>query len=173
MILENLMGYQFSCPDMIGGGEFKSFLRSTTIDQELIVRSTQCHALMPMMQFSVAPWRVLDAEHFKAVMDAIALRKKFNDYILKTVEKSSLSGEPVLYPLEYFYPHQGYELVKDQFLIGDALMVAPVLEKSAAKRKIKIPPGKWKSFNGRFYQGPDNIEISVDLLTVPYFTKVK
>ena len=58
MILEGLMGYPFSCPDMIGGGQFTSFLPgSSTIDQELIVRSAQCQALMPMMQFSVALWR--------------------------------------------------------------------------------------------------------------------
>ena len=172
MILENLMGYQFSCPDMIGGGEFKSFLRSTTIDQKLIVRSAQCHALMPMMQFSVAPWRVLDDEHFKAVMEAIALRKKFNNYILKTVEESALSGEPVLYPLEYFYPHQGFEFVKDQFMIGDSLMVAPILEKNVNKRKIKIPIGTWKSFSGSIYNGPKDIEIWVNLSTIPYFIKI-
>ena len=68
MTLEGLMGYPFSCPDMIGGGEFTSFLPGTTIDQELIVRSAQCQALMPMMQFSVAPWRVLDQAHLKAVL---------------------------------------------------------------------------------------------------------
>ena len=52
---------------MIGGGEFTSFLNQATIDQELIVRSTQVHALAPMMQFSVAPWRVLDAARLAAV----------------------------------------------------------------------------------------------------------
>jgi alpha-glucosidase len=30
--------------------------------------------LMPMMQFSVAPWRVLDEEHLKAVQKSIAVR---------------------------------------------------------------------------------------------------
>ena len=40
------------------GGQFTSFLDDAPIDQELVVRSTQVHALMPMMQFSVAPWRI-------------------------------------------------------------------------------------------------------------------
>ncbi len=56
---QSVMGYSYTCPDMIGGGEFGSFLNSKTIDEELVVRSAQVHALMPMMQFSVAPWRVL------------------------------------------------------------------------------------------------------------------
>ena len=39
MLLAGLMGYPFSCPDMIGGGEYKSFQAGATIDQDLVVRS--------------------------------------------------------------------------------------------------------------------------------------
>ena len=56
-------GYTFGCPDMIGGGEFSSFLNHATIAQALIVRYALIHALAPMMQFSVAPWRMLDHAH--------------------------------------------------------------------------------------------------------------
>ena len=38
MLLEGIMGYPFSCPDMIGGGQFTSFLDGAVIDQELVVR---------------------------------------------------------------------------------------------------------------------------------------
>ena len=51
MLVAGLLGYPFSCPDMVGGGEFSSFLDGAQMDQNLIVRSAQCHALMPMMQF--------------------------------------------------------------------------------------------------------------------------
>ena len=54
-VAQGLMGYAFMCPDMIGGGEVGSFWNIDKLDEELIVRSTQCSALMPMMQFSVAP----------------------------------------------------------------------------------------------------------------------
>ena len=77
MIAAGLMGYTFVCPDLIGGGEFTSFLDTATIDQDLIVRSAQVHALAPMMQFSVAPSRVLDAGHLAAVKQAVALRMRF------------------------------------------------------------------------------------------------
>jgi len=74
MILEGLSGYTFSCPDMIGGGDWTSFLNRSTFDQDLVVRSAQCHALMPMMQFSVAPWRILDQQHLDAVKKTVNLR---------------------------------------------------------------------------------------------------
>ena len=64
MVLEGLSGYPFSCPDMIGGGLLSTFQDNSKINQELVVRSAQCHALMPMMQFSVAPWRVLNENKF-------------------------------------------------------------------------------------------------------------
>jgi alpha-glucosidase len=173
MILEGLMGYTFCCPDMIGGGEFKSFLDNATIDQDLIVRSAQCHALMPMMQFSVAPWRVLDKPHFDAVLKAVKLREKLKDYIMKTVQESAVTGEPILRSMEYMFPHSGYELIKDQFLIGDALLVSPVVEKNATKRVVAVPKGVWKSEDGRVINGPRMVEVNADIDNLPYFIKVK
>jgi len=42
-------------------------------ETELIVRAAQIHALMPMMQFSVAPWRVLSPENLEVVLLAAKL----------------------------------------------------------------------------------------------------
>jgi alpha-glucosidase len=171
MILEGLMGYSFSCPDMIGGGEFRSFLNLATIDQELIVRSAQCHALMPMMQFSVAPWRVLDSIHLEAVQKAIAVRNRHMPYLLQLVKHSAATGEPIVRSLEYVFPHQGYERVKDQFLLGDTVLVAPVLEKGAAKREVVFPKGEWKGFDGKRYRGPGKYSVAVALDEVCFFEK--
>ena len=173
MIIEGLMGYTFSCPDMIGGGEFKSFLDGAVIDQDLIVRSAQCHALMPMMQFSVAPWRVLDKLHLDAVLNAVKLRENFKTYILKTAKESAISGEPILRSMEYAFPKNNYALIKDQFLIGDSLLVAPVVEKNAGKRLVMLPKGVWKTGNGKMIKGPKAIEVNTDIDTLPYFVKVK
>ena len=141
MIAAGLLGYTFVCPDLIGGGEFTSFLDQATIDQDLIVRSAQVHALAPMMQFSVAPWRVLDAAHLAAVKQAVALRMRFTPRILELAQASAATGEPILRPLAYVFPDGGYENVKDQFLMGDDLLVAPMVTKGTA-RTVQIPPGQ-------------------------------
>ena len=171
MLLQGIMGYYFNCPDMIGGGEFTSFLGGATIDQELIVRSAQCHALMPMMQFSVAPWRILDEEHFDAVKMCVSIREKFTDYILEEVKKTAESGEPIMRSLEYSFPGKGYGKINQQFMIGNELLVAPVVEKGVSTVGIYLPEGNWKSFNGRNYQGSQIIEIPVTLNDLPYFEK--
>ena len=173
MLVEGLMGYYFSCPDMIGGGDNTAFTKHADLDQESIVRSAQCHALMPMMQFSVAPWRVLDKQNLKAVKIAVAIREKFKNSILELVKKTAKTGEPIIKPLEYDYPNKGYATIVDEFLLGDNILVAPVLVKGATTRSIIIPEGKWKSFNRQIFKGPKKIEMKVTLNDLPYFEKIK
>jgi len=173
MLLGGIMGYPYSCPDMIGGGQFTSFIDDAPIDQELVVRSTQVHSLMPMMQFSVAPWRILDDKHFKAVLDAVELREKFKHIILKLAVNASKTGEPIVRSMEYVFPNKGYAKITDQFMLGDDILVAPLLSKGKRSRKVVLPKGKWKSDSGRFYRGNTNVEIEVPLNRLPYFIKKK
>ena len=172
MLAANLMGYWYSCPDMIGGGSFASFLPGCVIDQDLIVRSAQTHALMPMMQFSVAPWRILDREHLNAVLESVQIRQKLMPTIMELVNRASKTGEPIVTPLEYRFPHLGYAQIKDEFLLGDEILVAPMLEKGFT-RKVILPPGEWKADDGKVYAGGQTFEINVPLERIPYFTLVE
>ncbi len=172
MIAEGLAGYVFCCPDMIGGGEYKSFLNLESYDQELVVRSAQCHALMPMMQFSVAPWRILDEDHLTAVKKAVELRLEFTPLIMELVKQAALSGDPIVTNLEFHYPNQGMHGVKDQFMLGGDILVAPMLEKGHS-RKVILPDGLWQSFDGNTLKGPTIIQQQVDLETIPYYIRVK
>ncbi|MDA3822001.1 MAG: glycoside hydrolase family 31 protein [Bacteroidales bacterium] len=171
MLLQGINGYVFGCPDMIGGGAFTSFLPGAEIDQELIVRSAQVHALMPMMQFSVAPWRILNEENQEAVHKAVSLRKKYTEYIVRLTENAALTNQPVVKYLEYVYPNQGYENVKDEFMLGDSILVAPVVEKNKYKRIVKLPEGNWEYIDGKKYTGPNEVEILAPIDVLPYFVK--
>jgi alpha-glucosidase len=173
IIAQGINGYSFACPDMIGGGEFKSFLRTETIDQELIVRSAQCHALMPMMQFSVAPWRILDNKHLEACKKAVEIREKFVSVIMELARQAANSGEPIVRPMEYVFPQQGYATVKNQFMLGDDILVAPVTTKGAKSREVLLPKGKWMDDLGVIYKGGKSVEVDISLERLPYFTKIK
>jgi alpha-glucosidase (family GH31 glycosyl hydrolase) len=168
MTASGLLGYQFTCPDMIGGGEYGSFIGLSNLDQDLVVRSAQCSALMPMMQFSVAPWRILDASHFQAVKKAVALRQKFTAYLMRTVHESAASGEPIVRNMEYEFPGQGLDAIKDQFMLGKSIMIAPMLEKGKG-RKISFPAGNWRSESGDVFKGPMVRTIDVKLDELPVF----
>lgn len=171
IIAQGLMGYAFTCPDMIGGGEFQSFLNTETIDQNLIVRSAQVHALMPMMQFSVAPWRILDEEHMAAIKKAVQLRGEFVPVILDLAKQAAQTGEPIIRNMEYEFPKQGFELIRDQFMLGNTILVAPVLTEKG-KRSVVLPKGKWKNLDGKTIRGNREIELEVKLDELPYFVKM-
>jgi alpha-glucosidase len=166
-----LLGYAFACPDMIGGGEFGSFIGKDKLDQDLIVRSAQCSALMPMMQFSVAPWRVLDDQHLKAVHQSVGLREKFVPYILRLVHNSAMTGVPIVRKMEFVFPHQGFEACKDQFMLGDSILVAPVITKGT-KRLVLFPKGKWVNDAGVVFNGPSNKEMDAPLETLLWFRRL-
>jgi alpha-glucosidase (family GH31 glycosyl hydrolase) len=167
------VGYTFTCPDMIGGGEISSFWgEKNNLDQNLVVRSAQCHALMPMMQFSVAPWRVLDSAHFDAVKKAVGTRNKMMPVIMELTRATAVTGEPVVKYMDYVFPGQGFEKLINQFMLGDNIMVAPMLEKGN-KRTVVFPKGKWKADDGTIIKGPVTKEITVQLGRLPYFELVK
>jgi len=166
-----LMGYAYVCPDMIGGGEYSFFYDDPDkpLDQELIVRSAQCSALMPMMQFSVAPWRVLSEENMAICRQMAELHVELGPEILSLAQASSETGEPIIRPLEYMYPHRGYAQIKDQFLLGSNILVAPVLVKGARRRQVVVPPGAWRGDDGVLVIGPCEIEIDVPLARLPWY----
>ena len=169
MMAESLMGYSFCCPDMVGGGSFETFLSGKT-DQELIVRSAQVHALMPMMQFSLAPWRVLSKEYYQAVLKAVSIRAGLMEYIESLYNKAAVEGEPIVAPLEFRFPHQGLASVKDEFMLGDKILVAPML-KPGKTRTVVLPEGKWKADDGILYEsGTHIIDVPIDRLL--YFEKI-
>lgn len=169
MMAESLMGYSFCCPDMVGGGSFGTFLSGKT-DQELIVRSAQVHALMPMMQFSLAPWRVLDKENYSAVLKAVETRNSLMPYMESLYRRAAETGEPIVAPLEYHFPHQGFQNVKDEFMLGDKYLVAPVLE-PGTNRTVILPQGSWKADDGTVYEGGTHA-ISVPIYRLPFFEKL-
>ncbi|MDL2309861.1 glycoside hydrolase family 31 protein [Parabacteroides sp. OttesenSCG-928-B22] len=174
MIAAGLLGYAYTCPDMIGGGQIRNFinLEADKFDQTLIVRSAQVHALMPMMQFSVAPWRVLNAENLETVVQMARLHERMGAYILASARKSAISGEPIVRHMEYAFPNEGFAECKDQFMLGEKYLVAPVVTPDN-KRTVKLPKGRWKDDLGKTHKGGRSIEIEVPLNRLPYFERVK
>jgi alpha-glucosidase len=168
MLTEGLAGYTFSCPDMIGGGNLGSFTDLKTIDQDLVVRSAQIHAFMPMMQFSVAPWRILDAEHLSAVKKAVKIRNLFTPLILELARKSAKTGDPIVSSLEYVFPNQGFELIKNEFMLGDSILVAPI-DKAGTNREVVLPKGEWIGDDGRSFHGGATYTLDVPIERIPYF----
>ncbi len=142
------------------------------IDEELVVRSAHLHALIPIIQFSVAPWRVLSKEHASICLKMSKLHEEFGDYLIKLAKEASKTGDPIVKPMEFAFPNNGYELIKDQFVLGKDIIVAPIVEKGSRTRKVVLPQGEWQAEGGKKYIGGSTIEIAVPLERLPYFRMI-
>lgn len=173
-LTQGIMGYAYTCPDMIGGGEYSFFEEgnlSERLDQELVVRYAQCAALMPMMQFSAAPWRVLSEENALHCLRAARLHTQYAHLILALAENAGKTGEPIARYMEYEFPGEGFEHVTDQFMLGSKLLVAPVVKKGDVTRKVKLPAGRWAYLGEKIYEGGTEVTVEAPLSVLPYFEK--
>lgn len=145
-LLQGITGHPFSCPDMIGGGEYLNFLHLSegALDPELFVRHSEIACLMPSMQFSAAPYRVLDKTHFEHILRSVQTRKNYQDIIEQLVLHAKETGEPIIRYMIYEFPDEPVEKIVDQFMLGSHILVAPVSEKGAAGKDVYVPKGDWK-----------------------------
>ncbi len=170
MLAAGLLGYAYTCADMIGGGLAGDFFeKGFAIDHKLFVRSCQVHALMPMMQFSLAPWRVLTPEETAICKAAADLHVATAPRILELARQASQTGEPIVRHMEWEFPNQGFAECRDQFMLGDDLLVAPVLSADDA-RTVCLPKGAWTDDLGARHVGPKELKLQgVPLARLPRY----
>ena len=158
---------------MIGGGEYSKFIDPEfKMDQELFVRMAQCSALMPMMQYSLSPWKALDADYQAIAKEAAKIHSDYAEVIIEEVKKAGQTGEPVVRLMEYNYPHCGYEKINDQFMLGDKFIIAPVVKQGAVTKGVVLPCGKWKDLNGVEYEGGNTVTVDAPISVLPVFEKI-
>lgn len=156
---------------MTGGG----FLtKDYKFNEELFVRRTEVSALMPMMQYSLSPWRV-SKSNITICIKYSDLHVSLGDYIYSLAKESKLKGTPVVRPLYFEFPEDEKAfMIYDQFMLGDRFLVAPVLQKGATSRSIYLPEGIWKDFwNGKVIRGKQTIKYQAPLDVLPILIKAE
>ena len=110
-------------------------------------------------------------EHTKAVYRAYScLHECLKPYIKEQAQISCETGLPLLRHL-FLYDSEDEKCfdVEDEYMLGGALLVAPVLSRWK-KRNIYLPKGKWINiFDGCEYEGGRKIKVKVPLEAVPVF----
>lgn len=172
-IMQGLLGYPYLCPDMVGGGQWTVFYDPSFVcDEELFIRMAQCSVYCPMMQFSLAPWENLSPENLVLCVEAARLHHQMGDRIVALVRHAMATGEPVVRNMEYEFPHQGLQDVKDCFMLGSTLLVAPVIEQEAVTKTVRLPQGKWRWQDGSVLEGGKEVTVDAPLEVIPVFEKI-
>jgi oligosaccharide 4-alpha-D-glucosyltransferase len=83
-----------------------------------------------------------DASVLDKVKSVVAQRYQMLPYNYTLAYRQAVYGEPLIKPLYYAYPDDTTAVnIGDEFLWGDAFLVAPVLEKGMKMRDIYLPKG--------------------------------
>ncbi len=166
-----LSGLAFTGPD-IGGFEGNS-------EGELLVRWTQMGAFLPFFRNHTAlvsanqePW-AFGEPYTSLNRSAIELRYRLLPYLYTAVWQCSQTGIPIVRPLVMAYPQDAKtRALDDQFLCGDALLVAPVCAAGATSRQVYLPAGEWYGFwNDERFRGPATIDVDAPLKRIPVLVR--
>ena len=96
--------------------------------------------------------------------------------ILNLANNAVETGEPIIRPLWWIDPLDSKTFeTEDEFLIGDDVLVAPILEENATTRDIYLPAGEWKDkVRGNTHQGKQTLHgYKIDLEEIAYFERVQ
>lgn len=145
VLLHGILGYPFVVPPPVCGAidEGKD-MHHPRLDVELYVRWVQLITYLPVMSFCVMPW------DFNSNVTSY-VRKMIEHHrsqVAPEMEKLALNalqnGDPIIRPIWWNAPTDENALTSDsEFLIGDKLLVAPVVSKGAKQRDIYLPQGRW------------------------------
>ena len=161
--------------------------------RELYVRWFQLATFLPMLRAHGTdtprePWRFGDAGEpfYQALTESISLRARLLPYLYALAAEAHFDGQPLLRHLAFHSPKDPRAVeVRDQFLLGPALMIAPVLEPQAygpdstpldnrdPSRDVYLPTGTdWYDFHdGTHYSGGTTIRIPTTIERIPVFVR--
>lgn len=111
-------------------------------------------------------------EDFKSI---VSLRYRLLPYIYSEYMKAALSGDMYIKPLTFLFPDDTrVREIEDQLIVGEGIMIAPVIQEGATKRSVYLP----EDMTMVRYDGKDffcqqvhkgDIEVQAELNEVVFF----
>lgn len=156
-------------------------------DNELYVRWLQFAAFTPIFRphgtalyevdknaFSYPSEAALIDEPYKSyARQAIIWRNSLLPYNYNLSYLQAKNGSPLIAPLYYYFSDDKKVYnVEDEFMWGENILVAPVIEKGATTRKIYLPKGNWMNSRGKqFVSKGEWFTETVEISDIPLFYK--
>ena len=114
-----------------------------------------------------------DTEDFRKIVN---LRYRLLPYIYSEFMKAALNKDMYIKPLGFVYKDEKSKTIEDQLLVGESIMVAPIVEEGAISRKVYLPEEMMQvTFDGDNFDfeivKAGEIEISVPLNKVVFFIR--
>ncbi|MFF4546515.1 glycoside hydrolase family 31 protein [Streptomyces sp. NPDC001435] len=166
-----LCGVPYSGPD-VGGFDGSP-------SPELFLRWFQLGAYLPLFRTHASlragrrePWE-FGAEVLEHARVALVERRRLLPYFMTLAHLARRTGAPYVRPLWWGAPEdRALRDCEDAFLLGDCLLVAPVLDPGADRRAVQLPRGRWyDTATGRVHEGPGQVLVDAPLSRIPVLAR--
>ena len=168
-ITAGLSGFSIWGPDIAENGHSK----------ELWTRWVEFGALTPIMRDH--PWDrpagAVNIWHDAETIDTfrsyaqlhISLFPIFDAY----AHEAAMTGLPIMRHLMLEFPADPNTYnCNDEYLIGDKILVAPVIEQGATSRSVYLPQGSWTNYwSGDILDGGKQVTVAAPLQQIPIFVR--
>ena len=146
-------------------------------DEELYVRWVQMGTFTPTMrthsQTQPEPYHYPASSEI--LKEYITMRYKWLPYNYTLVYENATKGWPPARPLNFMGDNPGwyYPRATDEYLWGNNVLVAPVMQKGATERSILFPNGTWISWYdaSKKYKGGERDTVPAPIDRLPLFVK--
>lgn len=156
-------------------------------DPELYVRWLQFAAYTPIFKPHGTELSAIDTTVPNYPSEPALFPEPYKSYAKKVVEEryalmpynytlayqQSVAGRPLISPLYYYFSSDTVAArTEDEFMWGQNILVAPVLQKGSTSRSIYLPKGGWYNYRSNARQtGGQTVTESADLTTIPVFVR--
>ena len=146
---------------------------------ELLARWTQLAALTPFFRNHSnvdsrrqEPW-AFGPRIESLCRDAITLRYQMLPYLECLFAEAHRTGAPIMRPLLWHHPNDAVAVAcEDQFLLGENLLIAPILRLGATARSVYLPRGLWFDFwSGAMFEGGQHVVAEAVAEHIPVFVR--
>ena len=131
-----------------------------TRDEELLLRWLEMSAFSPMLRTHEGnqPSRNVQFDSTEALFSQTVTMSRIHaslkGYLVSLAKENTLRGTPAIRPLFYHYDEGLLKDIKDEYLLGEDILVAPVIKSSAVSREVILPDDRWiHLFTKKEYSG--------------------
>lgn len=154
--------------------------RNSPPDKELFIRWFEQTALSSVMQVGTSSntvaWEKTGGPGFDdELLDLYRIYTRLHlrlwPYEWTLAQRLLADGRPIQRPFGLAYPELN-EHPSDQYLFGDDLLVAPVVDRGATTKSVFFPPGRWVDWwTGEAIEGGSRRTVAAPLGTLPLYLR--
>lgn len=166
-----MSGFTFAGTDIGGfGADAAAEMLTRWIEAALFSPLYRNHASMGTR--AQEPW-VFGEPTLSIYRKYLKLRYRFIPFLYDLCYKETRDGLGIMRPLVLNYDQDPVvRTMNDEYMVGDELLVAPVIQEGQNTRAVYLPAGEWIDFwNGVEYAGKRSILVEAPIDKLPLFVK--